>query len=83
MPRRKPTTEEKERLKRGIQARNEALNALMDRHRDEFERLHAEKRLSLGLPARSAGPSRAQLEERIRKQREKLAKWEEELRIAG
>ncbi len=83
MPRHKPTEDEKERLRKGIKARQAALRTLMDRHRPEFEELHAQARVAEGLPAKSQGPSRAQLEERVRKQRERLAKWEAELRLAG
>lgn len=83
MARRKPTEEEKERLRRGIKARQDALNTLMERHRQEFDELHAQNRVAAGLSARSAGPSKAQLEERVKKQRERLAKWEAELRLAG
>jgi len=44
---------------------------------------HAKNRVALGLPPRPNGPTKEQLEERVRKQRERLVKWEEELRMAG
>lgn len=81
--RRKPTDAEKERLTKGIKARQETIKTLISRHQSEFDELHAQNRLAVGLSARSAGPSRAQLEERVRKQRERLEKWERELRLAG
>lgn len=75
--------DEKERTKRGIKARQDALRTLIANHQDEFDELHRKNRVALGLPLRSSGPTKAELEERIRKQREKLEKWEEELRLAG
>lgn len=81
--RRKATEEEKERLRRGIKARQDAVNTLMERHRAEFDELHAANRVAAGLSARSAGPSKEQLAERIRKQEEKLEKWKRELQLAG
>lgn len=75
--------DEKDRAKKGIKARQDAVKTLIERHQTEFDQLHASNRVALGLSPRSAGPSRAQLEERIRKQRERLEKWERELRMAG
>jgi len=79
MPKRKPTDEEKERLRRGIRARNEALKALMEKHGGEFERLHAERRVAAGLPAKAQGPTADQRKEQIRRWKEKIRKWEEEI----
>jgi hypothetical protein len=78
-----PTQEQSERAKLGIRARRDAINTLVERHQDEFDELHRRNRLAVGLPPRSAGPSKAELEERIRKQRERLAKWEADLRLSS
>lgn len=78
-----PTEEQRLRAKNGIKARQDAINTLIERHQDEFDELHAKNRVALGLPLRSSGPTKEQLEERIRAQRAKLEKWEEELRLAS
>jgi hypothetical protein len=76
------TKEQSERAKAGIKARRDAINTLIERHQDEFDELHRKNRIGAGLSPRSAGPSKAELEERVRKQREKLEKWEAELRLS-
>ena len=75
----KPTKEQKERLKKGVRARLDAIAQLIANHQDEFERLHAQNRVAQGLSPTPSGPSREQLEERIRKQEEKLALWRRQL----
>ena len=74
--------EEKDRAKKGIKARQDAIKTLIERHRGEFDDLHARNRVEAGLPPRSAGPSREVLEERIRRQKERLEKWQRELDLA-
>lgn len=76
-----PTQAEKDKAKRGIKARQDAITTLIERHQEEFDTLHAQNRVDLGLPPRSSGPTRIELEERIRKQEERLAKWKAELRL--
>ena len=71
-----------QRQKKGVQARQEAIQALIANHQPEFDALVAKNRVALGLTPRASGPSKEELEERIQKQREKLAKWEAELRLA-
>lgn len=78
-----PTTAERDKAKKGIRARQDAIKTLIERHQDEFDELHAKNRVAAGLSPRSAGPSKEQLEERIRKQRERLEKWEAELKQAS
>jgi hypothetical protein len=73
----------KDKAKRGIKARQDALATLIANHQAEFDELHARNRVELGLSLRSNGPSREQLEERIRKQEERLEKWRQELRLAS
>lgn len=77
------TGEEKDKAKRGIKARQDAIRTLIERHQTEFDELHARNRVALGLSPRSAGPSREELEERIRRQEKKLEKWRRELNLAG
>lgn len=77
-----PSAAEKDKAKKGIKARQDAIKTLIERHQTEFDELHAKNRVSLGLSPRSAGPSREALEERIRKQEERLAKWRRELDLA-
>ena len=69
---------EKDKAKKGIKARQDAMKTLIERHQDEFDDLHARNRVALGLSPRSAGPSREQLE----RQRERLEKWQRELDLA-
>lgn len=75
--------EEKDRAKRGIKARQDAIKTLIERHQTEFEELHAGNRVAAGLSPRSAGPTKAQLEERVKRTREKLERWQRELDLAG
>lgn len=75
-------TVDKDKAKKGIKARQDAIKTLIERHQTEFDQLHASNRVALGLSPRSAGPSRAQLEERIKRQEERLAKWRQELDLA-
>ena len=79
----KPTPEQSERAKKGIRARQDAIAELIKRHQEEFDELHTRNRVALGLPIAPQGPTRAELEERIRKQEERLEKWKEQLRQAG
>ena len=74
--------EEKDKAKRGIKARQDAIKTLIERHQTEFDDLHARNRVAAGLSPRSAGPSREVLEERIKRQEERLAKWRQELDLA-
>lgn len=74
-----PTPEERDRAKKGIRARQDAIKTLIERHQDEFDELHTRNRVALGLRPTSSGPSREALEERIRKQEERLAKWKADL----
>lgn len=74
--------EEKDRAKKGIKARQDAIRTLIERHKTEFDELHASNRVAAGLSPRSAGPTKEQLEERVKKTREKLEKWERELNLA-
>jgi hypothetical protein len=57
----------------------DAINQLVTNHQEEFDRLHAQNRVSLGLSPTTSGPTREQLEDRIRKQEEKLSKWRRQL----
>ncbi len=77
-----PTTAERDKAKRGIRARQDAIRALIEAHQEEFDMMHTRNRVALGLSPRSAGPSKEQLEERIRKTRERLGKWEAQLRVS-
>jgi hypothetical protein len=77
------TTVDRDKAKRGIKARQDAIATLIANHQAEFDEMHAKNRIALGLSPRSSGPTRQQLEERIQKQREKLEKWEAELRLAA
>lgn len=78
-----PSTADRDKAKRGIRARQDAIATLIANHQTEFDELHARNRVALGLSPRSSGPSKSELEERIRKQKERLAKWEAELRLVG
>ena len=75
--------EERDKAKRGIKARQDAIKTLIERYQSEFDELHARNRVALGLSPRSAGPTRRELEERIKRQTERLEKWQRELELAG
>lgn len=77
------STEEKDKAKKGIKARQDAIKTLIANHQEEFDDLHQKNRIALGLPLRSSGPTRQELEERVRKQRERLEKWEAELKLVS
>lgn len=78
-----PSEADKDKARRGIKARQDAIATLIANHQGEFDELVTKNRVALGLPPRASGPSREALEERIRKQRERLERWEAELRLAG
>lgn len=77
-----PTATNTNKARKGIKARQDAIKTLIANHQDEFNELHARNRVAAGLSPRSAGPSKKQLEERIKRQRERLEKWERELSLA-
>lgn len=72
-----PTKQEK-----GIRARQQAIKALLAENQERFDELHAKYRLEAGLSSRPAGPSVAELEEKVARQRQRLEKWEQELKRA-
>lgn len=74
---------DREKARKGIQARQDAIKELIARHKSEFDEIHIKLRLAAGLAPTNAGPSRAQLEEKIRKQEEKLARDRELLRLVS
>lgn len=76
-----PNSEAHERQQKGVRARQDAIQTLIAKYQSEYDALVAKNRVALGLPPRASGPSREQLEERIQKARERLAKWEAELRM--
>lgn len=78
----KPKNEAHERQQKGVRARRDAIQTLIANHQAEFDVLVAKNRVAAGLTPRASGPSPEVLEERIRRQREKLAEWEAELRLA-
>lgn len=74
--------EQRERQKKGVQARLEAIQSLIANHQAEFDALVVKNRVALGLPPRASGPTADALEERSRRLREQLAKVEADLRLA-
>ena len=79
--RRQISKADREKAKKGIRARQEAIKTLIARHQQEFDELHINNRLAAGLAPTNAGPSREELEAKIRKTEEKLAKDRELLRV--
>lgn len=77
----KLTNADREKAKKGIRARADALKTLIERHQAEFDELHVKNRLAAGLAPTNAGPSKEQLAEKIRKAEDKLAKDRELLRV--
>jgi hypothetical protein len=73
------TAADRDRAKRGIRARQEALKSLIANHREEFEGLVKKNRLALGLSARPAGPTVDDLKARIKRSEEQMEKWRREL----
>lgn len=76
------STDERDKAKKGIKARQDAIKTLIERHQTEFDEMHARNRVALGLSPRSSGPSREKLRERIKRQEERLEKWRHELDLA-
>ena len=77
------TKADREKARRGIQARQDAIKELIERHKPEFDEIHVANRLKAGLAPTNNGPSKAQLEEKIRKQEARLAKDRELLRLVS
>jgi len=73
------TNQDKDKAKKGIKARQDAIASLIANHQDEFDELHRKNRVALGLPLRSQGPTKQQLEERIERRKKELEKWQAEL----
>lgn len=82
-PRKQLTKADREKAKKGIRARQDAIKTLLERHREEFDTLHISNRIALGLPPTTQAPTAEKLAERIRKQEEKLAKDRELLRLVS
>lgn len=77
------TKTDREKAKKGIRARQESVKTLIERHKVEFNEILVSNRLAAGLAPTNTGPSRSQLEEKIRKQEAKLAKDRELLRLVS
>lgn len=75
------TKADREKAKKGIRARADALKTLIEKHQAEFDELHVKNRLAAGLAPTNTGPSKDELEAKIRKQEDKLAKDRELLRV--
>jgi hypothetical protein len=75
------TKTDREKAKKGIRARADALKTLIERHQSEFDELLVKNRIAAGLAPTNSGPSKDQLEAKIRKAEEKLAKDRELLRV--
>lgn len=77
------TKADREKAKRGINARQEAVKELLKRHKSEFDELLVQYRVAAGLAPSNGGPSKAQLEAQIRKAEETLAKKRDLLRLVS
>jgi hypothetical protein len=75
------TKTDREKAKKGIRARADAVKVLIERHKTEFDELIIKNRLAAGLAPTNSGPSREQLAEKIRKAEDKLARDRELLRV--
>jgi hypothetical protein len=75
--------DEKDKAKRGIKARQDAVKTLIERHQPEFDELHVRNRVALGLSPRSAGPSVEKRKEQIQRLKERLEKWQREIDELG
>lgn len=73
------TPAEKDRAKKGIKARNDAMKSLVANHQAEFDELVTRNRLALGLSRKPSGPTREQREASIKRAEEQIAKWRKEL----
>lgn len=74
-----PTEEEKDRAKKGIRARQDAVAELIRRHQEEFDGLHRSNRIALGLSPRPSGPTPEQLRKRQERLEAQLEKVRREL----
>jgi hypothetical protein len=77
------TAAEKDRAKKGIKARQDALETLISNHQAEFDELVTRNRLALGLPARPQGATPEQIQAKIERAEKQMQKWREELRLAS
>jgi hypothetical protein len=77
------TAAEKDRAKKGIKARQDALSTLISNHQAEFDELVTRNRLAVGLPARPQGPTPEQIKAKIERAEQQMEKWREELRLAS
>lgn len=77
-----PTEEERERAKKGIRARQDAIKTLIDRYAEEFQGLVESNRVALGLPRRPNMETPQQLEAKLRAAEERAAKLRRELELA-
>lgn len=71
---------DRDKAKKGIRARQDAVKALIEKYQQEFDEMHVANRMGLGLPPQSSGPSREKREQQIKAAKERIAKWEQELR---
>jgi hypothetical protein len=77
------TKADRAKASKGIKARAAAIKELQERHKGEFDELLVQHRMAAGLAPRNNGPSKAQLEARVRKAEERLAKDRDLLRLVS
>ena len=74
-----PTADERDRAKKGIKARHDAVTTLIANHREEFDEMVKNNRLALGLPAKPSGPTADEIKAKIARAEQQLRKWRQDL----
>lgn len=77
------TEAERERAKKGIRARQDAIRSLIAAHQAEFDEAVTRNRLAAGLPARPQGATPEQIQAKIERAQRQMEKWREELRLTS
>lgn len=67
------------KLTLALQARSEAVSLLIAEYQQEYNQLHAQARLSRGLPPYSAGRTAEEIQQSIARAEKQLVKWRAQL----
>lgn len=76
------TAAEKERAKKGIRARQDAIKFILEKYADEFQVKLEENRLALGLPRRANAEPPEVLERKLHDAEERAERLRRDLELA-
>lgn len=77
-----PPTQNRAKMRSGIEARNEARRRLQEEHAARFKELVEEERIKRGLPRTPSGATADELRQKIQREQERLARLQQELELA-